>query len=70
MVQWLGLCTLTAKAPGSIPGQGTKIPQAALGGGGKKKNKKKRAKAISQVCLLPPILDISPVSCTAGRLTG
>ena len=25
-VQWLGLCTLTAEGPGSIPGQGTKIP--------------------------------------------
>ena len=28
VVQWLGLCTLTAKSPGSIPGWGTKIPQA------------------------------------------
>ena len=28
MVQWLGLCTLTAEGPGSIPGLGTKIPQA------------------------------------------
>ena len=27
-VQWLGFGTFTAKAPGSIPGQGTKIPQA------------------------------------------
>ena len=27
-VQWLGLCTLTAEGPVSIPGQGTKIPQA------------------------------------------
>ena len=26
-VQWLGLRALTAKGPGSIPGQGTKIPQ-------------------------------------------
>ena len=25
----LGLCTFTAKGPGSIPGQGSKIPQAA-----------------------------------------
>ena len=25
-VQWLGLCTLTAKGLGLIPGQGTKIP--------------------------------------------
>ena len=30
MVQWLGLSTFTARAWGSIPGQGTKISQAAL----------------------------------------
>ena len=29
VVQWLGLRTFTAKVVGSIPGQGTKIPQAA-----------------------------------------
>ena len=28
MVQWLGLCAFTAEGPGSIPGRGTKIPQA------------------------------------------
>ena len=48
-VQWLGLCTLTAEGPGeglgSIPGQGTKIPQAAWHGqktkeGGQKKKRK------------------------------
>ena len=27
-VQWVGLCTLTAKGAGLIPGWGTKIPQA------------------------------------------
>ena len=27
-VQWLGLCALTAAGQGSIPGWGTKIPQA------------------------------------------
>ena len=27
-VQWLGLCAFTASGRGSIPGQGTKIPQA------------------------------------------
>ena len=27
-VQWLGLCAFTAEGPGSISGQGTKIPQA------------------------------------------
>ena len=26
MVWWLGLYTITAEGPGSIPGQGTKIP--------------------------------------------
>ena len=29
VVQWLGLCISTAGGPGSIPGRGTKIPQAA-----------------------------------------
>ena len=28
-VQWLGLQALTAKDQGSVPGRGTKIPQAA-----------------------------------------
>ena len=28
MVHCLGLCTLAAKRPGSVPGQETKIPQA------------------------------------------
>ena len=28
-VQWLRLCILNARIPGLIPGQGTKIPQAA-----------------------------------------
>ena len=28
VVQWLGLCTLTAKDRGSIPGPGTNFPQA------------------------------------------
>ena len=28
VVQWLGLCALTAEGLGSIPGQETKIPQA------------------------------------------
>ena len=29
MVQWLGLCAFTAVGLDSIPGQGTKIQQAA-----------------------------------------
>ena len=32
VVQWLGLSTFTAEGLGSIPGQGTKIPQAAWHG--------------------------------------
>ena len=31
-VQWLGLCAFTTEGPGSIPGQGTKITQAAWQG--------------------------------------
>ena len=31
-VQWLGLCAFTAKGPSSIPGHGTKIPQATWSG--------------------------------------
>ena len=29
VVQWLGLCAFPAEGSGSIPGQGTKIPQVA-----------------------------------------
>ena len=29
VVQWLGLIAFTAEGPGSFPGRGTKIPQAA-----------------------------------------
>ena len=37
MVQWLGFSTFTVKSAGSIPGWGTKIPQASQC---KKKKKK------------------------------
>ena len=40
MVQWLGLWAFTAKGPGSIPGQGTKILQVSQCGQ-KKKNPNK-----------------------------
>ena len=40
--QWLGLGSFTAEDLGSIPGQGTKIPQATLLG--QKKKKKPRYK--------------------------
>ena len=36
-VQWLGLCAFTAEGTGSIPGWGTKMPQAAQCGQKKKK---------------------------------
>ena len=29
MIQWLGLLPVAAKGPGSIPGWGTKVPQAS-----------------------------------------
>ena len=38
-IQWLGLGALTDKGAGSIPGQGTKIPQAARHSQKKKKKK-------------------------------
>ena len=44
MVQWLGLHTLIAEGPGSIPGQGTKIPQSNSSSKKKKKKKKFRNK--------------------------
>ena len=37
-VQWLGLHASTAESPGSIPGQGTRMPQTAGSKGKKKKN--------------------------------
>ena len=36
VIQWLRLCTFTAEGTGSIPGPGTKIPQAVWCGQGKK----------------------------------
>ena len=30
VVQWLGFCTFNAEGPGSIPGQGIKIPTSCL----------------------------------------
>ena len=37
VVQWLGLHAFTAEGAGSIPGRGTKIPQASQHGQKKKK---------------------------------
>ena len=42
VVQWLGLHAFTAKGMGSIPSQGTKIPQATWCGQNFKKTKKER----------------------------
>ena len=44
-VQWLGLHAFTAKGPGSIPGWGTKIPQALQS---KKPPKNKKPPTLSQ----------------------
>ena len=44
VVQWLGFHASTAGGQGSIPGQGTKIPQAAWHGQKKKKKKKRTFK--------------------------
>ena len=32
MVQWFGVCAFNAECAGSIPSQGTKVPQAAQSG--------------------------------------
>ena len=44
MVQWLGLGTFTAEGGDSIPGQGTKIPQAE-----QRSQKKKKKEAEEQI---------------------
>ena len=52
MVQWLGLGTFTAMVLGSIPGQGTKIPQASQSS---QKRKKKGLKNISSNKHMKPV---------------
>ena len=47
-VQWLGLGASTAGGTGSIPGQGTRIPQAAWWRGQKKKKKEVPGKGVVQ----------------------
>nr|XP_058938824.1 ubiquitin-ribosomal protein eS31 fusion protein-like [Kogia breviceps] len=44
VVQWLGLCTLTAEGPGSIPGWETKIPQATRPKEKKRERERERKK--------------------------
>ena len=51
-VQCLELRTLTAKGPGSIPGRGTKIPQAVGCGQKEKKLQKKSADEWSPVMMI------------------
>lgn len=46
VVQWLGLCVLTAKGWGSVPGPGTKISQTSQWG------QKKRTSIIGSVFVL------------------
>ena len=48
MIQWLGLCTFTAKSAGSITGHGTKILQAVLRGQKQKLKKKERKKEMGE----------------------
>ena len=43
VVWWLGLCSFTAKGPGSVPGWGTKILQALWRG----QKYKQKTKALS-----------------------
>ena len=52
VVQWLGLCTFTARGRGSIPRWGAKIPQAVWHGQKikiKNQNKTKPQKKITMV---------------------
>ena len=66
-LQWLGLCSLTAKGPSSIPGQGTKIPQAA-GTAEKNNNNKEKEKEIKRnaICLPRGICEL--LAATVGLL--
>ena len=49
VVQWLGLCAFTAESLGSVPGWGTKIPQAVRCGQKKKKRLCAHMQAVKQV---------------------
>ena len=44
VLQWLGLCASIAGGTGSIPGRGTKIPQAVWCGPKQRKEKKREIK--------------------------
>ena len=57
MVQWLGLCASTAGGMGSVPGQGTKNPQAVWCGQEQKQVKKQKQKKSSVKILF--IIEVS-----------
>ena len=52
VVQWLGLSSFTAEDPGSIPGQGTKIPQAMWCGKKPNQNKTKKTLVLKKLTWL------------------
>ena len=73
-VQWLGLRTRIAKGPGSIPGRGTKIPQA-MQSGQKKKIKQPIRGTPSQNGHRPqdwsmPLLDLGVLNWTPRGVPG
>ena len=59
-VQWLGLCASTAGGLGSIPGQGTEVPQVSVQG--KKKKKEIKNKTKKQASLLNASLSQQPIA--------
>ena len=58
MIQWLGLLTVTVEGLGSIPGWGTKIPQAMPMQQKKKKEKKNKHERSASVNL--PLVNFYP----------
>ena len=69
MVQWLGLCPVIAEGLGSIPGQGTKIPQAVQQGQKKKKKKKRERDQETKVERHSELRDIQGKRPREGGLT-
>ena len=62
MFQWLGPHTFKAKGAGSIPGQGTKIPQAKWHGQKKKKQKARLSPEATDPGLVVTVLSASLVA--------
>ena len=74
MAQWLGLRALTAEGLGSIPGRGTKMPQAARRGK-KKKGLSPNPAHITSYYLKEGLVSNKPhlstgVHCPGGRRAG